>query len=136
MKIKRLTSGFVVAAGVALATLGMAGAAQAQNVFWSLGLSSPGVQLGLSSAPPVMLVQPSYQPVYETVYVAPRPVYVAPRPVVYLRPAPVYVAPPLYLQADWRYPGYRRGWQQRQERHENQGREGERWGHGEQGHRD
>lgn len=132
MKIKRLTSGFVVAAGMALATLGMAGAAQAQNVFWSLGLSSPGVQLGVSSAPPVMVVQPSYQPVYQPVY---ETVYVAPRPVVYARPAPVYVAPPVYLQADWRYPGYRRGWQ-RQERHENQGREGERWGRGEHGHRD
>lgn len=139
MKIKRLTSGLVVAAGVALATLGMTGAAQAQNVFWSLGLSSPGVQLGVSSAPPVMVVQPSYQPVYqpvyETVYES-RPVYVAPRPVVYARPAPVYVAPPLYLQADWRYPGYRRGWQRGQERHENQGREGERRGRGEHGHRD
>lgn len=133
MKIKRLTSGLVVAAGVALATLGLAGTAQAQNVFWSLGLSSPGVQLGVSSAPPVMVVQPSYQPVYQPVY---ETVYVAPRPVVYARPAPVYVAPPVYLQADWRYPGYRRGWQRWQERHENQGHEGERWGRGEHGHRD
>ncbi|MDD5335309.1 MAG: hypothetical protein PHS32_16375 [Rhodoferax sp.] len=134
MKIKRLTSGLVVAAGVALATLGMAGTAQAQNVFWSLGLSSPGVQLGVSSAPPMMVVQPSYQPVYETVYES-RPVYVAPRPVVYARPATMYVAPPVYLQADWRYPGYRRGWQ-RQERHEYQGRDGERGGHGGHDRRD
>ncbi len=133
MKIKRLTSGLVVAAGVALATLGMAGAAQAQNVFWSLGLSSPGVQLGVSSAPPMMVVQPSYQPVYQPVY---ETVYVAPRPVVYARPATMYVAPPVYLQADWRYPGYRRGWQQRQERHENQGHEGERGGRGGHDRRD
>lgn len=129
MKIKRLASTVVVAAGVALAALGLTGAAQAQNVYWSVGLSSPGVQLGVSGAPPMMvqpMYQQDYQPIYQPVY---QPVYRVPRPLVYLRSAPVFVAPPQYLQADWRYPGNGRRWQHRQGRHEYEGFEGERSGH-------
>ena len=70
----------------ALLTLGLSAAAQAQPVYWSVGLSSPGVQL---------------------VYVEPRPVVVAPQPVYYVRPVPVYVPPPRYIRADWRHGGHR-----------------------------
>ncbi|MEI6735108.1 MAG: hypothetical protein WCK94_14100 [Comamonadaceae bacterium] len=110
MKIKS----FVTFTGIAaMLALGLSGAAQAQAVYWSVGLSSPGVQLGVSSAPPVLMLQPGYQPVY----VAPRPVYVGPPRVVYLRPAPVVLQPvPQYIRADWRYPDHRHGWQH--QRHE------------------
>jgi len=117
MKINRSVSSLVVAASVALAALGGVGSAQAQNVFWSVGLSSPGVNVGLSNALPM------YQPVYQESY----PVYGAPQPVIYVRSAPVYRVAPQYIQAGWRYPGHRRGWQHEQQRHE-----GERSGHGRQ----
>ena len=117
MKIDRSLSSLVVAASVALATLGMVGSAQAQDVFWSLGLSSPGVRVGVSNALP-MVVRPTYQPVYQPVYQESYPVYAAPQPVVYMRPSPVYMAQPQYIEADWRYRGHRRGWQREQRRHE------------------
>jgi hypothetical protein len=105
MKINRSISSLVVAAGVALAALGMAGAAQADNVYWSVGVSSPGVNVGVANGPPV------YQQEYEPVYVQPRPVYRrAPPQVVYVQPEPVYVAPPRYVEAGWDRPRHDRGW--------------------------
>lgn len=69
----------VALAGAACALA--AGAAQARDVYWSVGVSSPGVGAVFSNAPPV--------------YVAPAPVYYAPPPpVYYVEPAPVYYAPP------------------------------------------
>jgi hypothetical protein len=82
-------------------------------VYWSIGVSSPGVQLGVSNAqayypvydtPQVVYQQPQViyqQPrvVYQqpqVVYVQPRPVFVQPRPLYYTQPAPVYYAPPTY----------------------------------------
>ena len=118
MKINRSASSLVVAASVALAALGMTGAAQADNVFWSVGVSSPGVQVGVANGAPMMVVQPAYQPMYQ-------PVYRARQPVVYMQPEPVFVAPPQYIQTDWRYPSHGRGWQHGHGRHEN-----ERSGHG------
>ena len=105
-----------LASVAALLTLGLSAAAQAQPVYWSVGLSSPGVQVGFSTTPQVMLVQPSYQPVY----VQPRPLYVAPRPVYYAQPAPVFVPPPRYIRTDWHFGGHRHGWQERQERRDEQ----------------
>lgn len=90
-----------VAATLAVASLGFAGAAQARdNVAFSVGIGIPGVAVGVSNAYPVYQ-QPVYQqqPVYvqqAPVYVQPRPIYVQPRP-VYVQPAPVYYAPaPVY----------------------------------------
>ncbi len=135
MQVKRSVSSFVAAAGVALAAFAMAGSARAQEVFWSLGVSSPGVQLGLSNVLP-MVVRPMYQPVYqpvyqpmtmsmyEPVYRAPPPVYVAPQPVVYMPSAPVYVGQAQYVRPDGRYRGHGRGW-----KHDKQRREGEHSGH-------
>ena len=106
MKIIRSTSFLVVAATLAMGGVGLTGAAQAGDVFWNIGVSSPGVQLGVSSAPQVY-----YQPVYEQR----PPVYVAPRPVVYVQPAPVFVTQsyygqPQYVQTNWQRPGYGPGW--------------------------
>jgi len=92
----------------ALLTVGLSAAAQAQPVYWSVGLSSPGVQVGFGATPPVVWVQPGYQPVY-----------VAPPRVVYVRPAPVVLQPvPQYIRADWRYGAHRHGWEERRDRQE------------------
>ena len=89
----RVLMATTVAVG-ALALSGLGNVAQARdNVYWSIGVNSPGVSVGASNAPPVY-VQPA--PVYvqpAPVYVQPRPVYVQPRP-VYVQPTPVYVQPP------------------------------------------
>lgn len=83
-----------MAGAVALAAAG--GAAQARDVFWSVGVNAaPGVAIGVGNAPVYVAPQP--------VYVAPQPVYLAPRPVV-LAPVPVYYAgPPVVYYG----PGYR-----------------------------
>ncbi|GAA4419816.1 hypothetical protein [Acidovorax lacteus] len=73
-------SGWLAAAAVGAAALLAAGAAQARDVHWSIGINSPGVAVGVGNGYPV--------------YVAPAPVYVPPRPVYYAPPPPVYYAPP------------------------------------------
>ncbi|MFC5519488.1 hypothetical protein [Polaromonas jejuensis] len=88
------------AATLAVAAMGFTGAAQARdNVFWSVGIGSPGVGVNVGNAFPV--------------YVQPQPVYVQPAP-VYVQPAPVYVQPrPYYYgspQVVYVQPGYRHGW--------------------------
>lgn len=70
----------LVAGAWAVSTLG--GVAHARdNVYWSIGVDSPGVSVGVSNAPPVR-------------YYHPAPVVVAPPPVVYAPPPPVVVYPP------------------------------------------
>lgn len=110
------------AASLAVLALGASTTAVAGDVYWSVGLSSPGVQLGVFSPQPIY-VQP--QPVYvqpQAVYVQPQPYYVQPRPVyvqpqvVYTQSRPVYVQPrPVYVQPQpqgvyngWNHP--RHGW--------------------------
>ena len=96
---------------LAVVTVGMTGAAYADNLSWSLGLSSPGVVMGVSNVQPV--------------YVQPRPVYVQPQVIytqpqrVYVQPQPVYLAAPQVVYPGWRY----------RERHD---RQGHHWGN--QGH--
>jgi len=80
------------------------GAVQAQDIYWSLGMSSPGVQLGVSNAPPVMMYP---QPV-----IVQRPVMVAPQ-VVYVQNMPM-VAPPVTYYSPWP-PG--QAWGHRHGRH-------------------
>ena len=92
----------VVVAGaiatLAVAAMGFAGSAQARdNVYWSVGVGTPGAVVNVGNVgsvyPQPVYVQP--QPVYvqpAPVYVQPRPVYVRPRP-VYVQPQPVYLAP-------------------------------------------
>ena len=114
-----------LAAIALLATLGLgaSGAAQAHgsDVYWSIGMSSPGVTVGVSNAP--VVVQPP-------VIYAPAPVVVAPRPEVYPAPMPVYYRYP----APPRHHGWEhgRGWERRDWDHDDRrggyGRGGEgRW---------
>lgn len=94
-----------------------AGTAQARDdVYWSIGVNSPGVSVGVSNAPAVAVYP---QPVYveqRPVYVQPRPVYVQPRPVVIHQPypyvRPVVVPQPVYYSG-W---GYAPRWEDRHDR--------------------
>ena len=84
-------SGLLLGLGLGLAAAG----AQAGDVYWSLGMQSPGVVIGASNAVPM---------------------YVAPAPVV-VYPAPRVMAPPVYGTA-WAPPGhYKRKHQQRHWEH-------------------
>ena len=85
------------AATLAIAAMGFAGAAQARdNVYWSVGVGTPGAVVNVGNVGSVY-----QQPVYvqqQPVYVEPAPVYYQPRP-VFVRPAPVYYAPqPVYYE--------------------------------------
>ena len=84
-----------------------AGQAQARgghdDVYWSIGVNSPGVSVGVSNAPPVVYGYPVYDP---------RPVVVYPRPVV-VAPQPVYYGPPAYRWEERRH----RKWHKRHHRH-------------------
>ncbi len=77
----------LAAGALALGALGSAGMAQARDVYWSVGVGSPGVAIGVGNAPPAYYAPP--------VYMQPAPVYVQPRP-VYVQPHPVYMQPPAY----------------------------------------
>ena len=122
MKNIRPRSALVAAATLALGGLGTAATAQAGNVTWTVGVSSPGVQVGVSSGGyygtyPRTYVEP--YPVYvqpQPVYVQPQAMYWAPNPVVYVRPAPVYVTQYPYAPVQWERPGP--GWRQ-EHRHYN-----------------
>ena len=98
----------VMAAAVLLVgAAGVATRAHADNLYWSVGVGSPGVSVGITNGWP------------GPVYVQPAPVYVHLAP-VYLRPAPVFVQPvavaPVYYQAvpvyqpGWAPPGRAHGW--------------------------
>ena len=116
----RSVSTLLASAGVALALLTAAGAAQARSdVNWSIGVGVPGVVVGARNggygggyyAPAPVYSAP---PVY---YAPPRPVYYAPPPVYYAPPRPVYYAPPAPVY----YGGYGHG-----HRHHGRG-DGRRW---------
>jgi hypothetical protein len=96
---------------VAAVALTASGAAQAQNsnVYWSAGMSAPGMQMGVASAPPVMYPQAYPQVIYPPVYAAPRPVSYYGNNGYYAQPAPVYYAPPVWQpRYDYgRHIGYR-----------------------------
>lgn len=127
MKNPLSTRSLAATATLALAGLGLAGTAQADDVYWSIGLSSPGVHLGFSNAAPVVVQPRIYSPPYVVysdpypVYRKPRPVYVDPRPIVYVQPAPVFVGPPRYVQRGW--DRHDRDWGPR-------GRDGDDWNRG------
>ena len=77
--------------------IGAAGSAQAHDVLnWSIGISSPGVSIGVVSAPPLFYPPPVYAPAY--------PVVVAPRPIYYV--APTYYAAPHWRPAHFAHPGH------------------------------
>lgn len=96
----------IASAGVALAFLTGAGAAQAgAGVSWSVGIGAPGMAVGVASPQPYY-----YAPA--PVYYAPPTYYAPPPPPVYYRPArPVYYAPPVVVAPPTLYfrGGYRPG---------------------------
>ena len=108
------------AATLAVVTMSFAGVVHARdNVYWSVGVGSPGVEVNVANAFPVY-TQP------QAVYVQPQPVYVQPQPVyiqrppVYVQPQPIYVQPRSYYyngppQVIYVQPGqgYRYGWNKR-----------------------
>ncbi|WP_159918209.1 hypothetical protein [Pantoea sp. 18069] len=75
----------VAGAALAFVALAGAGAAQARDVVWSVGVHSPGVSLGVANTMPLVVAS-------GPVYYAPPPVYYAPRPIYHA--APVVVMPP------------------------------------------
>lgn len=75
---------------------GFASLAQANDVYWSVGVASPGVSIGVSSSRPVVVV--------------PAPVYVQPAP-VYRRPAPIFVQPQVVYVQPYPVHGWN-GWHQ------------------------
>lgn len=101
--IRRPGARAALAAAVGVAALAAVGAAQAGgNVYWSVGVAAPGVQVGVANAPPVYAAAP--------VYVQPAPVYVRPAP-VWVQPAPVYYrAPRVVVPAPVVYRPVARGW--------------------------
>ena len=114
MKKTRLSSLSTLAGlGLGAALLLGAGTAQARDsVYWSVGVGSPGVAVGVSNAYPAV-VAPVIVPA--PVYYAPAPAYYAPQP-VYYAPRPVYYGAPMVVA-----PG---GWY-RGRHHHHRGRE---WG--------
>lgn len=91
-------SNFLKLAGVSAVVAGGLFAAASANagVSWSLGISAPGVAIGVSEPAPVYY-EPA--PVYSRpapIYYQPGPpaYYQPPPPPVYYRPAPVYYGPP------------------------------------------
>lgn len=105
---------------VLLVSLAGAGAAGAADVYWSVGVHSPGVHVGVGNAPPVVV---STRPV--VVHVPPRVVYAPPPVVVYHYAYPVY-------RAGWVPPGHAKHGKARGHRHahaEVHGRHDGRWEH-------
>jgi hypothetical protein len=97
-----------IAAGLlALGGLFAAGAAQAGDVHWSIGVNLPPIGTVVSNVP--VYAPPVYQPVYQPAYRAPRHVY-APPPVVVYQPAPrvVYRPVPVY-EPRYHEPRWERG---------------------------
>lgn len=81
--MSRLGRRLALVAGAA-ALLGAASAVRADDVYWSVGVHSPGVSVGVSNAPPPRVYYP------RPVVVYPQPVYAQP---IY-HPRPVVVYPP------------------------------------------
>lgn len=134
MKVGRYLGRYARAlAGVAVLAASASTAALAGDVYWSVGVSVPGVHAGVSGPQPVYVpAQPYYrhaQPVYpqsQVIYTQPQVIH-APPQVIYLQPQVIYSQPrPVYVQPrpvhynGWQHPNQHphHGWQQGQPRHE------------------
>jgi hypothetical protein len=100
--------------------------ARADNVYWSIGLGSPGVTIGMTNARPLpIFVQPQPQPYY----VQPATVYVHPG-AIYSQQVPIYVQPRPVYQQGWAVQGRPHGKGPKHDRrHDNRGH-----GRGQQGY--
>lgn len=119
------------AAVLSIAAMGFSSGAHARSdINFSVGVSTPGVVIGVSNAYPVYTAPVYGQPVYgyhqQPVYVQPQPVYVQPRPVY--RPHPIYVQAPVYVAPPPVY--YRGGHHYRHHGHRDRGHRGHGYGHG------
>ena len=103
------------------------GAAHASDVYWSIGISAPNVGTVISNAPRRSYYPaPVYAPPPRVVY-RPAPVVVVPRRHIY-RPAPVVVHrgwAPVYAKPHWTH---QRGWDDRRDWRDRDGRRGDRRG--------
>ena len=116
-------------AGVAVMAWGVAGAAQARDVVWSVGIGSPGIHVGVGNAPQVVHARPVYV-VPQPVYLHQPPVHVHPRPLLRHSPPVVVLAPQTYYYAPsaWVPPGHRKGWRERRDdRHDRWAERHDRW---------
>jgi hypothetical protein len=89
---------------------GAAHARGGDDVYWSIGVNSPGVAVGVSNAPPVVVHQsyPSYTPypVYQPRPVYQRPIVIQHNPVVVHQPYPYrYVQPVVVAPQPYYHPG-------------------------------
>ena len=108
------------AATLAVVTMSFAGVVHARdNVYWSVGVGSPGVDVNVANAFPVYTQPPAVYVQPQPVYVQPQPVYIQ-RPPVYVQPQPIYVQPRSYYyngppQVIYVQPGqgYRHSWNKR-----------------------
>ena len=107
MKIHRSVASLVAVGALALAAVGMASSAQAGDVFWSIGVNSPGLQVGVANGAPMLMVPVYSEP--RVVYRQPRVVYEEPRQVVYVRQAPVFIEQTQYVRSEWKHRGHRHG---------------------------
>ena len=98
MKSKPSIYSLAAGAALAVAALGVSTSARADNLSWSIGVSSPGVQFDVSNTRPVygqpVYAQPYYAP---QVYTQPQVVYQQPQ-VVYQQPQVVYQQPQVVYQ--------------------------------------
>lgn len=101
----------LVAGAWAVSTLG--GVAHARDVYFSVGVNSPGVSVGVSNLPPVRYYHPAPVVVAPpVVYASPPPVVVYPSRSVRAHPPVVYAPPPVHYgppPGHWHRPPHGKG---------------------------
>ncbi|WP_439587912.1 hypothetical protein [Hydrogenophaga sp.] len=113
-----LTIATLAAGAWALSGIATQAEARGNDVYFSVGVNTPGIAVGVSNAPPVY-----YAP--RPIYHAPRPIYYAPPPVYYV-PPPAYYAPRPIYRSHW---GHGPRWDDRRDWHRDRGHRGHRHGH-------
>ena len=85
----------MAATALLIGVVAYSASARADNVYWSIGMGSPGVTIGMTNARPL------------PIYVQPQPYYGQPAP-VYMHPGAVYTQQvPIYMQPR---PVYQQSW--------------------------
>jgi hypothetical protein len=114
----------MAATALLIGVVAYSASARADNVYWSIGLGSPGVTIGMTNARPLpIFVQP--QPYYGQ----PSPVFMHPG-AIYSQQVPIYVQPRPVYQQGWAGQGRQHGKGKKNDRrHDNRGH-----GRGQQGY--